>query len=188
MAVVACLHLFMVNTVSMTPWKGGGFAMFSTADTVGNRFVRVDAQFAPGTDVPATAVRVAVPKEPRVKRAERRAQATPTEQKAMELAAELGVLDWYLVDPGAPPPDPNTAREVQGASGALDSDEGDVPSSLAHQVMALRPEHAKLLRAKRVDPLSISVDVRRIVWDWTSPGVSSESLLKVTMDLPKRGG
>lgn len=34
-------QLVLVKTASLSPWKGGGFGMFSTTDAAGSRYVRV---------------------------------------------------------------------------------------------------------------------------------------------------
>ena len=38
---VACLQVALARTASLSPWKGGGFGMFSTTDDAGRRHVRV---------------------------------------------------------------------------------------------------------------------------------------------------
>lgn len=38
---VACAQLTLARTASLSPWKGGGFGMFSTTDDAGRRRVRV---------------------------------------------------------------------------------------------------------------------------------------------------
>lgn len=39
--VIALRQLFLVSTVKLTPWKGGGFGMFSSIDRPSNRVVEV---------------------------------------------------------------------------------------------------------------------------------------------------
>ena len=41
LAVVAGLQLTLAATAGLSPWKGGGFGMFSTTDDGGRRYVRV---------------------------------------------------------------------------------------------------------------------------------------------------
>jgi hypothetical protein len=41
LCLVAGLHVVRVWTARQTPWKGGGFGMFSTIDSEANRFLRV---------------------------------------------------------------------------------------------------------------------------------------------------
>ena len=38
---VACVQVTLATTAGLTPWKGGGFGMFSTTDDGGRRYVRV---------------------------------------------------------------------------------------------------------------------------------------------------
>jgi hypothetical protein len=38
--MVACLQLYFAHFHHLTPWKGGGFGMFSTIDSQKNRFLR----------------------------------------------------------------------------------------------------------------------------------------------------
>ena len=38
---VACAQVTFARTAGMSPWKGGGFGMFSTTDDAGRRHVRV---------------------------------------------------------------------------------------------------------------------------------------------------
>ncbi len=39
--VVACAQIYLARTANLTPWKGGGFGMFSTTDGNANRYIRV---------------------------------------------------------------------------------------------------------------------------------------------------
>jgi hypothetical protein len=41
LTVVACAQVTLATTAGLTPWKGGGFGMFSTTDDGGRRYVRV---------------------------------------------------------------------------------------------------------------------------------------------------
>jgi hypothetical protein len=38
---VACVQIILTRTSGLSPWKGGGFGMFSTTDDSGRRRVRV---------------------------------------------------------------------------------------------------------------------------------------------------
>ena len=38
---VACVQIILTRTSGLSPWKGGGFGMFSTTDDSGRRHVRV---------------------------------------------------------------------------------------------------------------------------------------------------
>jgi hypothetical protein len=39
--VVACVQIYLARNADLTPWKGGGFGMFSTTDGNSNRYIRV---------------------------------------------------------------------------------------------------------------------------------------------------
>jgi hypothetical protein len=41
LVVVGCVQVTLAMTADLTPWKGGGFGMFSTTDDGGRRYVRV---------------------------------------------------------------------------------------------------------------------------------------------------
>ncbi len=41
LVTVACVQVALAKTAGLTPWKGGGFGMFSTTDDGGRRYVRV---------------------------------------------------------------------------------------------------------------------------------------------------
>jgi hypothetical protein len=41
LVVVACAQVTLATTAGLTPWKGGGFGMFSTTDGGDRRYVRV---------------------------------------------------------------------------------------------------------------------------------------------------
>jgi len=41
LCIIACLQIYLANTRSLSPWKGGGFGMFSTVDAPSARFLRI---------------------------------------------------------------------------------------------------------------------------------------------------
>ena len=41
LAAVAAVQLTLATTAGLSPWKGGGFGMFSTTDDGGRRYVRI---------------------------------------------------------------------------------------------------------------------------------------------------
>jgi hypothetical protein len=79
--LVALAHaqIALAHTLQLSPWKGGGFGMFSTTDHFGFRSVRVIAEEA-GVEWP-----VATP--PELDRLRRRARELPTRATLRGLAA-----------------------------------------------------------------------------------------------------
>lgn len=94
LCLVAALHLYRVSTAGQTPWKGGGFGMFSTFDAENARFVRAWLL----TDQGARPIEIPSELEKRV--AELR--AAPNQEGLDELARRLTQRTWY---------DPVAARE-----------------------------------------------------------------------------
>lgn len=86
LCLVAGLHLWRVTTAGQTPWKGGGFGMFSTIDAEHARFVRAYLQTV-GGERP-----VMIPQDLEKKVAELR--AAPNEQGLEELANRLVQRQW----------------------------------------------------------------------------------------------
>lgn len=41
LCAIACLQIYLAMTKSLSPWKGGGFGMFSTVDSPDARFLRI---------------------------------------------------------------------------------------------------------------------------------------------------
>ena len=80
--VVACVQVTFARTVGMSPWKGGGFGMFSTTDDAGRRGVRV---FVNATD---RSEEMAIP--PSLADVAKRAAVLPTDAWLSRLA--LGVV------------------------------------------------------------------------------------------------
>jgi hypothetical protein len=88
LCLVAGLHAARVATSSQTPWKGGGFGMFSTVESESARFLRVFA-VTPEGDLP-----IVIPARWQKRAWELR--AAPTSAAAKELAIKLAELPWQL--------------------------------------------------------------------------------------------
>ena len=91
LCLVAGLHCLRVTTAGQTPWKGGGFGMFSTIDSEHSRFVHA---YLLSKDGPLP---LQIPSELDKKVAELR--AAPHQALAKELAAKLAERSW--IDPQA---------------------------------------------------------------------------------------
>jgi hypothetical protein len=86
LCLVAALHLWRVTTAGQTPWKGGGFGMFSTIDTEHARFVRAYG-LTVGGELP-----LLIPQDLEKKVAELR--AAPNQNGLEELAEKLAQRQW----------------------------------------------------------------------------------------------
>ena len=87
LCLVASLHVYRVRCCEQTPWKGGGFGMFSTVDQVGARYLRVYLLTDHG-ELP-----VAVPR--RWQKQATELCAAPHASGLERLAAELADVRWH---------------------------------------------------------------------------------------------
>ncbi len=93
---VALFQIGLVRVSQLTPWKGGGFGMFSTVDSANARFVKIFIETATGQ----LAVCLVAP-EPELLR---KIEAAPAFSDVQKLAAGLSAATWVDVDraPGQP--------------------------------------------------------------------------------------
>lgn len=89
-AVVLCavgfVQIALVYCCDLTPWKGGGFGMFSTVDSLDARYVKIYL-VAGDRSIPA------IP-PPGLGADYLRVQALPTQAALDRLVAKLGQMDW----------------------------------------------------------------------------------------------
>jgi hypothetical protein len=90
LVAIALQQIVLVHTTHLTPWKGGGFGMFSTDQTGGNRVVRVYLVARVGGELRQLAVLPPAELEP-VHRALRR---TATTTEVDRFAGQLARLPW----------------------------------------------------------------------------------------------
>ena len=77
--------------LDLTPWKGGGFGMFSTVDSLKLRKIRAFGRTPQGW--------VALEMPEKLARAEEFARALPTQGNLLGLARQLGQRDWWVEEP-----------------------------------------------------------------------------------------
>ena len=90
LCAVAMFQIAHVRFSRLTPWKGGGFGMFSTVDSAGARFVKIYLETATGQ----IATSLDAP-EPELLR---KIEAVPASADVQRLAAGLSAATWVDVD------------------------------------------------------------------------------------------
>jgi hypothetical protein len=87
LALIACLQLYLADTHNLSPWKGGGFSMFSAVDRPDRRIVRGYLDTREG--------RVAIPVPDSDLRRKVRVMASPgrVSRLAQTVAGSVWVLD-----------------------------------------------------------------------------------------------
>ena len=81
LVVVACAQVILAKTAGLSPWKGGGFGMFSTTDDAGRRRVRVFVSAADRSEEIAIA--------PSLEEPARRGAVLPTDAQLSRLARRV---------------------------------------------------------------------------------------------------
>ena len=118
LVLVATNQLVLASTTDLTPWRGGGFGMFSTTDNHDQRFLRITAVTDTGGEIPVDA-RALLDTDPPLRDAFVRARARPTTGNLDALAAALAEAELVLQDGIAAPREPEDgAGENAGAGDA----------------------------------------------------------------------
>ncbi len=78
---VACAQVILARTADLSPWKGGGFGMFSTTDDAARRYVRVFVSAAERSEEIAIS--------PSLEDAAKRAAVLPTDVELSRLARRV---------------------------------------------------------------------------------------------------
>ena len=81
LVTVACAQVVLARTASLSPWKGGGFGMFSTTDDAARRHVRVFVS------APERSEEIAI--TPSLEDAARRAAVLPSDLQLTRLAQRV---------------------------------------------------------------------------------------------------
>jgi hypothetical protein len=156
--LVAGLHAYRVTAANQSPWKGGGFGMFSTVDAPNARFVRAYLITAEG--------RVPVEVPVRLARHASQVLTAPSQAQLDELAAKFAEQTWVdesrrderivqrlqLRDEDAPPLTSLHLRTHRFAQISSDSE----PTSIPRRVIAVgsvdqRRQRGDVLAVQRVE-------------------------------------
>lgn len=145
---VAVRHAWLVETEDLTPWKGGGFGMFSTVDAGGNRAVRVELVDRHGRRFDA-----ALPSDMRAE--VQLVRQLPSERLLGELAEALAARVWLPPDfrydePREPPPGLRDLAAVRSASFA---DPAGAEASFEQALQEPLPARRSIPRARAWEPV-----------------------------------
>lgn len=96
MIVVASLQIYRAKVSHLTPWKGGGFGMFSTIESGSTRFLRATLTIV-ASDGSALDVPVELPRNPEVDELVLKCRAEPNPHALNELALLTLRQNWQAV-------------------------------------------------------------------------------------------
>lgn len=152
LAVVALVQSWQSERLDLSPWKAGGFGMFSTVDAPKARFLRLYLE-TPAGDVP-------VPPPADLARSFREVQTLPTERRLDRLAGRLAAATWAVPDL------PRVELErVDETPEATLEEGGPQPSGIATPVLA--PVPLLLLTGEEVPAAFTPIETRAVrveVW------------------------
>ena len=112
LCAIACLQIFLAMTRSLSPWKGGGFGMFSTVDSPDARFLRI--YLVNGSEETA----VLLPDN--LKTLGRELQTIPSDALASDLAQRLARGTWTpyrMTDPVRHYQNTQTGNDIETLDG-----------------------------------------------------------------------
>lgn len=123
LVVVAVSQWYRVSAQRLTPWKGGGFGMFSTVESRGARFVRCYLARQQGDET----MQLRVPVPPEWRELEVRLMYMPNEDNAAALAHRMAGAVWVEADPEAEPAPAGDTGTGQPAAEGDSADAGHAP-------------------------------------------------------------
>jgi hypothetical protein len=176
LAVVVASHVSLRASADLTPWKGGGFGMFSTIDSPGTRIVRVELDSDLGR------VPVAVPA--RFEDLATEVTAAPSTGRLVRLGEELASQLW-AVPRLAPAPGSSAGEDQALRDLAVEALSQVVP---VEAVQAVDPARFDESRQRRIDVRAVRVAVMRLAADDGGHVLRARPIRVVTLDLSARGG
>lgn len=124
LVLLATNQVLIASTTDLTPWRGGGFGMFSTLDNHDQRFLRITAVTESG-DAVAVDARALSRDESPVREEFVRARARPTTGNLDALAAAIAAAELRIDDGVAAPPDAE-AEDADAAGSQVVLDDVEV--------------------------------------------------------------
>lgn len=168
LVAVALMQFLVARTTWLTPWKGGGFGMFSTVDSPSARFLRIVLETETGR------VRVGIPG--RLQRDAARLREVPNEPGLRALAEKLASATWVPEEWTSPEA---TYRNLLTAASSRD---GRVPpqsggagrGTTAYRILSERESAQEApLRVR-----AVQVEIRRYRLDGSTMRLVSDRLLE----------
>jgi hypothetical protein len=189
---IACLQIFLAMTKSLSPWKGGGFGMFSTVDSPDARFLRI--YLINGNE------ETAVPLPDSLKIVGREVQTIPSAALTSDLANRLARGTWSpyrMTDPVRQYQDTQTRNDRETFAGLVEPSDATPNSGGSTDWVKTLPDgqvvFPKLLQmrekgapaSKGDEPVvfqRVRVEVWRYSLDVGSSQLKATKFLEVTAD------
>lgn len=167
LVILACTQLYNARFRFLTPWEGGGFGMFSTVDSLGNRLLRCTLITDRG-DFP-----VEVP--PAMYHLLRKSTSIPSPELLSEFARQLSQVAW----------EPRMSGNSKKSNGAHAS-EPEYTMTAKGEYYGYTSYHLPLETGDTANVLGVRVEVMRMVFDAEEHRLRAEKILAVTENQPEQ--
>ncbi len=168
--VIAALQFYLVGDQNLSPWKGGGFGMFSTVDSPSARLLRSYLL------TPEGEVQVQVP--PHLDRLSEQARSMPTKEHIRALAEQLAAATWVDQDYDTflhRQPQRSAERSADGAPAA------PTQTAEAPRLRALGPEEAPPGTEMVADVAGVRVEIWRYSFDSDTSQLAASKDIETTL-------
>lgn len=183
---LALLQLFLGRFHDLTPWKGGGFGMFSTVDGPSSRSIRVYLETPDGE--------IATRLPDWIRNREKYAVSFPARFRLQSIADEVARSHWHYirgdgwaedgvrVDPGAEAKGPEEkAEEAEEKPGKRPDREGPAPYP---RVSSRRPEAEPRDDRVPIVVKAVRLEVWRNLYDRKTDLITQEKIAEVRAEAP----
>jgi hypothetical protein len=176
LVVVALAQMYTSHTRHLTPWKGGGFGMFSTVDSTSARFFRLylvtESKAKARCDVLELPVKIPVSSN-RHRSALEAIRAMPTEAAVQKLAEKLAVLPWAYYS-------------ADGDGGQWPEVNGDDPAAtrrVASRIAVPKDAREKGEKGTRVPVKALRLELWRYRFDGSRAELHSQKMFESTVEV-----
>lgn len=171
---IASAQFAFAHFSTLSPWKGGGFGMFSTVDSPGARFLRIHLLTDRG-EIP-----VAVPDG--FHAAARELRTTGSEARAAELARSLAAGTWVRLRIASPVQRYrhllSTSRLAESSVGG--ADDGVIDLGKLNFVRMLKPNETVGTDDTALRVVAVRIEVWKYAFDPNNTSLHAEKFLDVS--------
>jgi hypothetical protein len=170
LVAVAAAQLFHVWRSDLTPWKGGGFGMFATGDSLAGRYIRVYLEDTKSGEPRQTAVDMPRIDGRPLQGMYDRAVASPSQERLAELGATISSLKWAYYATGGDDDDERRVGQSQdsddlqwSAPAGADGDDAKAPQRDASSTRAYASDDRRVRSVPPTTPVTYNA-VRVELW------------------------
>lgn len=201
LSALALTQVYLGTQQWLTPWKGGGFGMFSTVDSPSGRSLRTYLVIEDGPEIPT--------REPRWLNARRlHARSLPADFRLRSMVDEMASAQWIYrksdsrkrAKEDEAPADPTKVRDTESMDGSGVVAKSDSEQMAPDPAFGITPEMTKRNPYPKVKSIlpgnsigdyepvkvkAVRLEVWRQVFDFDTTVVSQEKIKEVVAEVPE---